>query len=157
HYRADATAQTARPPSSSESWGKSETSGRTRLGFRYITIRVGKTSVLSRYISICDRVSGVHEGTMNQRETALASLWDRTYRAAVTSDSSVLLDEMALDDAQRLIAAVDPETDLPAARALGWFCWLRYLALSGHDAERELYAALSLLKPVFERNPYAVP
>jgi CHAT domain len=94
---------------------------------------------------------------MNQRNIALASLWDRTYRAAVTRDPSMLLDEMALGDARKLIAAVNPETDIPAAHALGWFCWLRYMALSGHDASQELYAALSLLKPVFERNPYAVP
>lgn len=94
---------------------------------------------------------------MNQRDTVLASLWDRTHRAAVTRDPNLVLDEMALRDARRLVAIVDPETDIPAAHALGWFCWLRYLVLSGQNAEEELQAALTLLKPVFDRNPYAVP
>ena len=94
---------------------------------------------------------------MNQRDTALASLRDRTHRAAVTRDPNLLLDEIALSDARRLVAVVDPETDIPAAHALGWFCWLRYLVLSGENAEEELQAALALFKPVFDRNPYAVP
>lgn len=94
---------------------------------------------------------------MNQRDTALASLWDRTYRAAVTLDPRVLLDERALADARNLVAATDPVTDIHAARVLGWFRWLRYLALPDHDADQELSAAIGLLKPVFEQNPYAVP
>src|SRR6202035_6109654 len=48
-------------------------------------------------------------------------------------------------------------TDIPAAHALGWFHWLRYLTMPGQDAAEELSAALNLLKPVFEQNPYAVP
>ena len=94
---------------------------------------------------------------MNQRDAALASLWGRNYRAAVAPAYRTLLDEEALDDARQLIEATDPATDIPAAHALGWFRWLRYLAASSQDARGELSAALSLLKPVFERNPYAVP
>jgi len=94
---------------------------------------------------------------MNQRDVALASLWGRTYRAGFTSDPRMLLDATALGDARQLMAATDPVTDIPAAHVLGWFCWLRYLALPSHDAEQELSAAVDLLKPVFELNPYAVP
>jgi CHAT domain-containing protein len=95
---------------------------------------------------------------MNQRDTALASLWGRTYRAAVTPVTPTLFDEAALDDARQLRAATDLLTDIPAAHALGWFHWLRYLTMPGQDAtEEELSAALNLLKPVFEQNPYAVP
>lgn len=51
---------------------------------------------------------------MNQRDIALASLWGRTYRAAVTPVPRTLLDEAALDDARNLIAATDPVTDIPS-------------------------------------------
>jgi hypothetical protein len=94
---------------------------------------------------------------MNQRDTALASLWGRTYRAAVTPVHRTLFDEAALGDARQLKAATDLLTDIPAAHTLGWFHWLRYLSMPGQDATEELSAAQNLLKPVFEWNPYAVP
>lgn len=69
----------------------------------------------------------------------------------------MLLDEMALADARQLVTVTDPSKDIHAAHVLGWFRWLRYLAVPGSDPTQELSAAVGLLKPVFERNPYAVP
>lgn len=94
---------------------------------------------------------------MNQRDTALASLWDRTYRAAVSPDSRGLFDEAALGDARQLLRTTNPATDVPVAHALGWFHWLRYLAQPEEDAMEELAEAIRLLTPVFELNPHAVP
>jgi hypothetical protein len=94
---------------------------------------------------------------MNRRDTAFASLRDRIYRAAVTRDLRALLDEMALADARELIAVADPLADIEAAHVLGLFRWLRYLAAPNYPGSQDLSLALGLLKPVFERNPYAVP
>lgn len=94
---------------------------------------------------------------MDRRDIAFASLRDRVYHAALTHDLRVLLDERALAEARELTAATDPGTDIHAARTLGWFRWLRYLAVPGQAASQDLSAALGLLQPVFERNPYAVP
>lgn len=94
---------------------------------------------------------------MDRRDIAFASLRDRVYHAALTHDLRVLLDERALAEARELTATTDPGTDIHAARTLGWFRWLRYLAVPGQAASQDLSAALGLLQPVFERNPYAVP
>jgi hypothetical protein len=69
----------------------------------------------------------------------------------------LLLEEEALADASRLESATDPATDIEASRVLGWYRWLRYLALPGDDADAELPGALGMLKRVFHSNPYAVP
>jgi CHAT domain len=94
---------------------------------------------------------------MNQRDLAFASLQRRIYQAAVSADPRMLLDESAAGDARSLQSATDPGTDTAAAHVLGWFHWLRYLTIPDQDARAELSAALSLLAPVYGRNPYAVP
>lgn len=94
---------------------------------------------------------------MNERDTALASLWDRTYRAALTRSPSELFDDSAFAEARRLAAVTDLASDIRAAHVLGWFRWLRYLVAPEKDADHELSSAIGLLKSVFDRNPYAVP
>ena len=94
---------------------------------------------------------------MKQRDAAFVSLRDLTYRAVIASDLGMLFDEAALDDARRLVAVTDPATDIPVGHTLGWFCWLRYLAMPRQESYNELSAAIAWLGPVFEHNPYAVP
>lgn len=94
---------------------------------------------------------------MNERDSALASLWDRTYRAALTRSPSELFDDSAFAEARRLAAVTDLASDIRAAHVLGWFRWLRYLVAPEKDADHELSSAIGLLKSVFDRNPYAVP
>ena len=92
---------------------------------------------------------------MTDREAALAALQERLTRATAEGDPAAPLTGAAQRDAEALLATGGPE-DLAVAWALGWFHWMRFLALDSED-EDALREALRYLVPVYAADPAAVP
>ena len=92
---------------------------------------------------------------MPSRDSALDVLNNRL--AAARADPGLLLTEDALLEAAELAASTDTATDLPAALALGWFHWNRYLFLRDGDGYGDREAAIRYFLAVWQASPASVP
>jgi hypothetical protein len=92
---------------------------------------------------------------MPDSQSALAALQHRVAQAGRTPTS--ILDAEVLRAAHALAKAAETEIDTKATRALGWYCWQRYLALPENHGQDELAAAVGYLTPTYLTDPAAVP
>ncbi|MFF1341230.1 CHAT domain-containing protein [Streptomyces sp. NPDC058290] len=92
---------------------------------------------------------------MPDREAALGVLRDHVARAA--TDPALILDDAAARAAAALLESPDPAGDLTTAHALGWYHWLRFLALGDTRVPSDLDPVIRFLTPVFRADPERVP
>ena len=95
----------------------------------------------------------------DERQRLLDLVRARLVRFNDGHDVTLVLSAEATAEVSALLAAIgDPASDLEVAHAAGWLYWGRYLALGDSGAERQaLETALSLLAPVYQARPEAVP
>ncbi|MFF3858886.1 CHAT domain-containing protein [Streptomyces sp. NPDC002209] len=92
---------------------------------------------------------------MPDREAALGVLRDHVARAA--TDPALILDDAAARAASVLLESPDPAGDLATAHALGWYHWLRCVALAGSAGPNDVASVVRFLTPVFRADPERVP
>ncbi|MFB7371435.1 CHAT domain-containing protein [Streptomyces sp. NPDC056222] len=92
---------------------------------------------------------------MPDRLAALAALQQCLDRSV--TDLATILEPEAKRAADGLMAVVEPEVDLEAARLLGSYYWLRSLALAESGAIGDLGAVLRFMLPVYWADPGLVP
>ncbi|CAN3985935.1 CHAT domain-containing protein [Kitasatospora purpeofusca] len=88
---------------------------------------------------------------MTDREVALATLHHHLTRA--DGNPALIFDDAALDAARALMRMTDPERDLAAAHALGWYHWQRSLVLPAGRDEQDQIAAVGHLVRVYQARP----
>ncbi|MFB7214549.1 CHAT domain-containing protein [Streptomyces sp. NPDC056255] len=92
---------------------------------------------------------------MPDRDAALAAL--NSHLALNAGDSTHILEREVRRAARDLERVTDPEHDLSAAQVLGWYHWLRHLALSEGHGRDDLAAATRFFAPVHRVSPQSVP
>ncbi|WP_326695161.1 tetratricopeptide repeat protein [Streptomyces sp. NBC_01766] len=92
---------------------------------------------------------------MPDRDAALAAL--NSHLALNADDSAHILEPEVRRAARDLERVTDPEHDLSAAQVLGWYHWLRHLALPAGDGRNDLAAATRFFAPVHRVSPQSVP
>ncbi|MCX4773713.1 CHAT domain-containing protein [Streptomyces sp. NBC_01285] len=92
---------------------------------------------------------------MPDRDAALAAL--NSHLALNAGDSTHILEPEVRRAARDLERVTDPEHDLSAAQVLGWYHWLRHLALPAGDGRNDLAAATRFFAPVHRVSPQSVP
>ncbi|MGW9118412.1 CHAT domain-containing protein [Streptomyces sp. NPDC055663] len=92
---------------------------------------------------------------MPDRDAALAAL--NSHLALNAGDSTHILKGEVRRAARDLERVTDPEHDLSAAQVLGWYHWLRHLALSEGHGRDDLAAATRFFAPVHRVSPQSVP
>ncbi|KAK1179710.1 CHAT domain-containing tetratricopeptide repeat protein [Streptomyces sp. NBS 14/10] len=88
---------------------------------------------------------------MTDREVALAALHHHLARA--DRNPAHIFDDAALEAARALMRITDPERDLAAAHALGWYHWQRSLVLPAGRDEEDQIAAVGHLVHVYQARP----
>jgi CHAT domain/Tetratricopeptide repeat len=93
-----------------------------------------------------------------ERQRLLTLVRARVEQFGVDHNAATVMASEAAAELTALLEIVpDPVADLEIAHAAGWLRWLRYRALDSEDGQHELAEALTLLAPVYQARPDAVP
>jgi hypothetical protein len=92
------------------------------------------------------------------RERLLAAVQARLERFAKSMDATEVVSNDAVEELDALLAAaLDPGADLEVRQAAGLLHWFRYLALERGRGQQEIFAALTLLAPIYQLHPDTLP